>query len=102
MGRAPLLAFMAVLCIAAVPVLLYLTEPREVIVSTPSAYTGLTVPLEAPAQGEVCVDAILFATEARFARFGATAQGPAPALEVVARGLPDGPYRSSWTSSALV
>ena len=59
------------------------------IASTPSAYTGLTVPLPLPAGSEACADEILFDANAGIARFGATAPAgtPAPALEVTARRL---------------
>ena len=65
-------------------------KPREVIASTPSAYTGLTVPLPLPARrrGVRGRDPVRH----RRARSPASARPrprarPAPALEVVARGL---------------
>jgi hypothetical protein len=104
MGRAPLVAFVAALVIAAVPVWGFLTEPREVIASTPSAYTGLTIPLPVPAGGEACADEILFDRDAEIARFGATAPAGAsgPALEIEARGQAKGPYRNAYRSAAEV
>jgi hypothetical protein len=105
MARAPLAVFVAVLVgVALLPVRSYLTEPREVIASTPSAYTGLTVPIELPARGEACADEILFDTDARIARFGVTApEGTtAPPLEIAARGNTDGEYRSDYESTADV
>ncbi|HYM56473.1 MAG TPA: hypothetical protein VES79_00780, partial [Solirubrobacteraceae bacterium] len=97
--------FLAVLvAVALFPVRLYLTEPREVIVSTPSAYTGTTVPLPVGGGATACADEILFDTDARIARFGATAPAnrPGPALEVVARGAREGPYRNDYRSVARV
>lgn len=105
MARAPLAVFVVVLLgVALLPVRSYLDEPREVIASTPSAYTGLTVPIGLPARGEACADEILFDTDAEIARFGVTApnDAPAPALEVVARGNADGEYRSDYRSAARV
>ena len=102
MRKAPLAVFAGVLLVFAVVALSYLTSSREAITSTPSAYTGLTVPLPVPARGEACADEILYDTDSGVARFGATAIGAdaAPALEVVARGNADGPYRSGYRSVA--
>src|SRR4051794_36905901 len=88
MRRAPLVAFCAVLAIAAIPLIAYLAKPREIISSTPSAYTGLTVPLDLPAKATACADQVTFDTDSGIARFGATApaDGPAPALRVMAKG----------------
>ena len=74
------------------------------IASTPSAYTGVDVPITVSAGGEACVDEILFDADARVARFGATGPptGRAPAVEVVARGYSDGDYRSDYTSVVRV
>jgi hypothetical protein len=105
MARAAVAVFVVVLLgVALLPVRAYLTEPREVIASTPSAYTGLTVPIELPAGSEACADEILFDTNARIARFGAAAPdgGTAPPLDVVARGLPEGEYSSDHRSAARV
>ncbi|MDA0164763.1 hypothetical protein OM076_31130 [Solirubrobacter ginsenosidimutans] len=104
MGRGPLAVFVAVLAIAGLAALGYMTKSREVIASTPSAYTGLTVPLPVPAKGEACADEILFDTNAGIARFGATAPAgaPAPAIEVTAQGYPTGEYRSDYRSSYRV
>jgi hypothetical protein len=106
MGRGPLAVFLAVLAVAGVVALSYLTDPREAIVSTPSAYTGLTKPLTLPANGRVCADEILFDPAMRVARFGATTQPgtPAPALEVIAEALPAGstPYRSDYRAVARI
>ena len=104
MARRALIALAAVLVITAVPVVAYLTEPREVVSSTPSSFTGATVPLPVPARGQVCANELLFATDSQIARFGATAprSGPAPTLEIVARGNTNGPYRNSYSSSATV
>ncbi|MGI8778859.1 MAG: hypothetical protein ACR2L8_01590, partial [Solirubrobacteraceae bacterium] len=104
MGRAPLIAFVAVLCVAALPVWSYVTEPREVIASTPSAYTGLNVPLTVPGGEEACADRILFDTDARVARFGATtpAGRAGPALAATARGETDGEFRSDYESTARI
>jgi hypothetical protein len=98
MGRkAALAAFAAVLLVAAIPVLVHLAKPREVISSTPSAYTGLTVPLPVPAKGVACVQDLAFDTDSAIARFGAGSApgGPAPALRVVAQG-------AGYTSAAVV
>ena len=94
MGRAPLVAFVVVLCLAALPVWSYLTEARPVLVSTPSAYTGLNVPLTVPAGGKACADRILFDTDARLARFGAsTPPGErGPAVSYTHLTLPTTPY----------
>src|SRR5688572_8728641 len=44
--------FIALLIVVALfPVRSFLTEPREILTSTPSDYTGLTVPLSLPARG---------------------------------------------------
>jgi hypothetical protein len=86
--------------VALFPLRSFLTEPREILASTPSDYTGLTVPLPVPGHGTACVDAILFDTNAGIARFGATAPAgtKAPPLEVVASGIENrrygGPYRA--------
>jgi len=101
MARAATAAFVAVLvAVAVLPVRAYLTEPREIIVSTPSAYTGITVPLPLPARAEACADEILFDIKSSVARFGATASAgsTAPSLEVTARGYVDGPYRNDYSS----
>ncbi len=105
MARSPLAVFVGVLLgVALLPVLSYLTESREVIASTPSAYTGITVPIGLPAHSEACADEILFDTNARIARFGATAPegAAAPALQVVARGNQQGDYRSDYRSDVRV
>src|SRR5689334_17838609 len=104
MGRAPFAAFLAVLLIAAVAIVVDLSEPREVVTSTPSSYTGPASPLPLSAHGRVCADQILFASDTGIARFGATAPGgaPAPALRVVARGDTSGPYRNGYVSSTQI
>src|SRR3954452_20800773 len=104
MARRALVALAAVLAIAAIPVVAYLLKPREVVSSTPSSFTGATVPLPVPARGQVCADELLFDTDSQIARFGATAPrgGPAPALEIIVRGNTTGPYRSSYASEARV
>src|SRR3954451_12136684 len=104
MGKRAVIAFVAVLAIAAIPAVAYLLKPREVVSSTPSSYTGLTVPLPVPARGQVCADELLFDTDSQIARFGATAprSGPAPALEIVARGTTNGPYRNAYASESRV
>ena len=104
MARRAVVALAVVLAITAIPVVAYLTKPREVVSSTPSSYTGVTVPLPVPARGQVCADEMLFDTDSQIARFGATAprSGPAPALEIVARGNTTGPYRNGYASRATV
>src|SRR3954454_8982995 len=104
MARRQLAAFVLVLLVAAVPAWSYLTKPREVIASTPSAYTGLTIPLPLPAKGEACVDEVVFDQDSMIARFGATAAPgtTAPALEVVAAGNTTGPYRNDFRAKAGV
>src|SRR3954454_11104034 len=104
MARRALIAFVAVLAIAAIPAAAYMLKPHEVVSSTPSSYTGATVPLPLPAHGQVCADELLFDTDSEIARFGATAprSGPAPALEVVARGNTTGPYRNSYAYATRV
>jgi hypothetical protein len=104
MARAALAAFAAVLALAAIPAIAHLTERREMIASTPSAYTGLTVPLPLPASGIACADEILFDTDARIARFGATAPKgePAPPLEIEARGNTEGKWRSDYADTARI
>jgi hypothetical protein len=97
--------FVAVLVAVALhPVRSFLTEPREVVASTPSDYTGETVPLPLPGRGSVCANEIVFDPSSRIARFGATvpASAKAPALEVVARGYEDGPYRNGYRATARV
>src|SRR4051794_19622493 len=105
MARAATVAFVAVLIgVALLPVRSYLTEPREVIASTPSAFTGIDVPIPVPAGKEACADEILFATDGEVARFAATApQGRrAPLLEVAARGYTSGPYQNGYESKTDV
>ena len=104
MPRAPLVVFLAVMAVAAIAALAHLGKTREVIASTPSAYTGLTVPLALPAHREACADEIVFDTDAGIARFGATAPvgGTAPSLEVTARGYTFGPYRNDYSARARV
>jgi hypothetical protein len=104
MPRRPLVAFVLVLLVAAVPAASYLTKKREVIASTPSAYTGLTIPLPLPGKGEACVDEIVYDQDSAVARFGATAAPgqTAPALEVIARGNTSGPYRNDYRAQARV
>lgn len=101
MRKGPLIVMLAVLCVAAVPVLAYLAKPREVVTSTPSAYTGLTVPLRLPAQAQACDDQIVFDTDSQIARFGVSAMEgrAAPALDIVARGATSGPYRNDYRST---
>ena len=72
--------------------------------STPSDYTGVTVPLPLPGRGTACADEILFDTNAGIARFGATASAgtKAPPLEVIARGYEDGPYGGPYRAVARV
>src|SRR4051812_38428694 len=104
MARRQLAAFVLVLLVAAVPAWSYLTKPREVIASTPSAYTGLTIPLPLPANGEACVDEVVYDQDSAIARFGATAAPgqTAPALEVTARANPGGPYGGDYRAQARV
>jgi hypothetical protein len=94
MRKGPLLVFAAVLAVAALAALHSLTRPREVISSTPSAYTGPTVPLPLAAKAQACVGVVTFDTDSQIARFGATAPagGAAPELVVTAR-ADDGGYR---------
>jgi hypothetical protein len=101
MRKGPLIVMLAVLCVAAVPVIAYLAKPREVITSTPSDYTGLTVPLRVPAGSELCDDQIVFDTDSRIARFGVSAAPgtTAPALDIVARGATSGAYRNDYRST---
>ena len=72
------------------------------IASTPSAYTGADGAVAAAGAGEACADEIVFDTNAGIARFGATAPAgtTAPALEVIARGYEDGPYRATTAGRA--
>src|ERR1700755_1517287 len=88
MRRNQLLAFVAVLVIAAIPTVRFLTKDRDVIASTPSAYTGQTVPLPVEPKMLMCVDEIVYDQDSAIARFGATARPgkPAPTLEVNAAG----------------
>jgi hypothetical protein len=104
MRRAPLIAFVAVLALTAIAAGRFLTAPHEVIASTPSAYTGGTVPLDLASGSELCSDQILFASNAGIARFGATSSGaaPAPALDVRAAGETAGRYRSDYHAEAQV
>jgi hypothetical protein len=104
MGRWPLVVFVAVLAVAALVALRFLTEPREAISSTPSAYTGLQRPLTLPANGVVCADEVVYDTNSGIVRFGATAAAGtrAPALQVVAQGYTDGDYRSGYRSAVRV
>jgi hypothetical protein len=104
MARRAVVALAAVLAIAVIPVVAYLAKPREVVSSTPSSFTGATVPLPLPAHGRVCADELLFDTDSEVARFGATAPrtGPAPELEVVGRGNTTGPYRNAYSSRTTV
>ncbi len=105
MARAATAAFVALLvAVAVLPVRSYLTKPREVIASTPTAFTGATVPIALPQGAEACADEILFDADAEVARFGATAPAgsKAPALEIVARGNSEGEYRSAYESVARV
>jgi hypothetical protein len=97
-------AFVAVLLAGALVGLLFLGKPREVISSTPSAYTGLTVPLPLPAKGTACADEIAFDTDSEVARFGVTmpAGSTAPALRIVASGLDSGEYRSDYRATAEI
>jgi hypothetical protein len=101
MRKGPLIVMLVVLCVAAVPVIAYLAKPREVISSTPSDYTGLTVPLRLPAGAEACDDLIVFDTDSQIARFGVSAapNTTAPALDIVARGATSGPYRNGYRSA---
>src|SRR5690242_2231952 len=106
MGKAQRAAFAGVLAIAAIAAVAFLLKPREALTSTPSAYTGLTVPLALPAGAEACADETVFETDTRIARFGATlASGTtsAPELLVTARGYtaPEfGKYRNDYRSTA--
>src|SRR3954447_6606116 len=104
MARRQLAAFVLVLLVAAVPAWSYMTKKREVIASTPSAYTGLTIPLPLPANGEACVDEVVYDPSSAIARFGGTAAAgqTAPALEVIARGNTSGPYRNDYQAQARV
>ena len=89
MARTATVAFVVVLvAVALLPLRAYLTKPREVIVSTPSAYTGAPAPIGLAEGSEACADEILFAADGEVARFGATAPAgaEAPRLEVVAAG----------------
>jgi hypothetical protein len=104
MGKGPRIAFAAVMCVLALLTVAFLTESREVIESTPSAYTGQTVPLPLAAGSEACLDEIVFSTRSGIARFGATATGgnPAPELQVTARGYTDTEFRNDYRSVARV
>jgi hypothetical protein len=74
MARRLLVLFFAVLAVVALwPVGRFLTKPREVITSTPSAYTGGITPMPVPPYGSACEDQVLFDTDSQVARFGATA-----------------------------
>jgi len=105
MARVATVAFVALLVgVVLLPVRSFLTKPREVIASTPSAFTGATVPIALADGAEACADEILFDTNAEVARFAATAPAGtvAPALEVVARGNPEGELRSAYVAEARV
>ena len=84
MARRLLVLFFAVLALVAVlPVGKYLTRKRDAITSTPSAYTGGIVPEMVPPHGSACVDQILFDTDTRVARFGASAKPGTPGAPLV-------------------
>src|SRR4051794_26291972 len=105
MGRGPLAVFAAVLLVTGVAALAYMTRSREAIVSTPSAYTGLTTPLTLPPNGQACADEILYDTNGRIARFGATTRpgATAPDLEVTAQSYPrTSAYTSPYRFAARV
>jgi hypothetical protein len=104
MGRGPLLAYIVVMCVAAVSATAFLLSKREVIASTPSAYTGPTVPLPLPAGSEACADSIVFDTRSGIARFGATstAGNAAPDLRVTAKGDTEGAFRNDYRSTTRV
>ncbi|WP_028062450.1 hypothetical protein [Solirubrobacter soli] len=109
MRKGPLIVFVAVLVIAALPVIGYLTKPREVIASTPAAYTGAQMPVPLQSGWKACVDQILFADNGRVARFGAIAgDGGAPPLEITVTGDGKSGYRTSakvaggWTATRAI
>src|SRR5690349_9548304 len=108
MGKAERAVFAGVLALAAIVAAVFLLKPREALTSTPSAYTGITVPLGLPAGSEACADETVFETDTRIARFGAnlsTGSTVAPPLEVTARGYTDrnaGPYRNDYRASARI
>jgi hypothetical protein len=108
MGKAPRAVFAAVLLVAALAAAIFVLKPREALTSTPSAYTGRTVPLGLPAGSEACADEVVFDTSSELVRFGALPSAgttKAPPLEVTAKGYSDaefGAYRNGYRSSASV
>src|SRR4051812_21338306 len=106
MAKGPRIAFAVVLLIGALTTAVYLFKPREALTSTPSAYTGITVPLAIKGGSEACADEVTFDTDSQIVRFGATVTAgtpSAPPLEVTAKGYSDaefGPYRNGYRSTA--
>lgn len=102
MAKVATAAFLVVLALAALPALRFLDTPREVVTSTPSAFTGIEVPITLPEGADACADEILYDERSRVARFTATAAAPAPALIVTARGYEEGEYRSDYVAQVDV
>lgn len=86
MARWLALAFgVTVAAVLAVTVGGYVLQERDVVASTPSAYTGGEVPLPLEAGQQACMDQVLFDRDSEVAQFSATA----PA------GRPGGPFEVS-------
>jgi len=92
-------AFAVVLALAALgPMRGFLTQEREVLASTPAAYTGTIIPVPLDEGQEACADQVTFGRDAQVARFAAIARPgePAPPLRVRVDAQ-DGRYRTAQT-----
>jgi hypothetical protein len=105
MGKGPRIAFAAVMTLFALVAIGFMVAKREVIASTPSAYTGPYQALALPAGSQACADQIAYDRHSQVARFGVTAKPgtKGPELEVTATGDPG--YRAiarvpgGWTGT---